>query len=96
MTHTDKQYLESIQGATGRRAEYGSLPCDMCNGNGFSMFEPVCEACDGDGNVTAPIFSDCRCPVELQGDPDCQLCFPVVEETIEVVPVVEETIEVAA
>lgn len=78
MTNSDSQLIERIKHETGREIEKASLRCGMCDGLGFSMWEPTCTACYGEGVTEEFVYSDCRCLVEKDENPDedCELCFP--------------------
>jgi len=79
MTKSDSAYMTRIQTETGRDIEKADTRCGMCDGGGFSMWEPTCTACDGEGVTQEFVFSDCRCLVETDQDPDCEVCFPELE-----------------
>lgn len=76
MTHADKQFLESLEAATGRDVDFGVFRCDMCGGHGWSTYEPICTNCYGDGQIEAPYFTDCECRVDETDNRDCEKCNP--------------------
>lgn len=77
MAYTEKQqFIERIKREMGRDIERASLRCEGCGGHGFSTYEPICTVCYADGYTEEWIYSACGCPVEIEGDPDCVLCFP--------------------
>ena len=78
MTDSDQQFIERIKQDEGRDIEKKNTRCDMCDGAGWSMWEPTCTACKGDGVTDEWFYSDCGCPVETDENPDrdCEVCFP--------------------
>jgi DnaJ-class molecular chaperone len=77
MTNSDRQFINLIKRETGRQIEKAPVRCDMCDGLGFSMWEPTCMACAGEGVADEWVYLDCNCRVEVDEncDQDCQLCF---------------------
>lgn len=81
MTNSDRQFTEHIKQETGRDIEKDNIRCDMCDGHGFSMWEPACEACNAEGVTDEWVYVDCRCRVETEEAPsDCEACFPELME----------------
>ena len=77
MTNSDRQFIERIKQKTGRDIEKDSVRCVNCDGHGFAIWEPTCTVCGGEGVTEEFVYSDCRCLVETEENPDmdCESCF---------------------
>lgn len=53
-----------------RPTHLATLPCDSCDGLGYSQFEPVCVNCTGTGRVREEVYTDCGHSAE--DDSECR------------------------
>lgn len=72
MSATVNHYQQRIERETGRQIDWARVTCQMCQGHGFSAWEPMCEACTGEGSIWAWVYADCRHLLESE---ECEECF---------------------
>lgn len=68
MNTNELRRMEEKERELGRKIVEREVRCDMCDGQGFSMFEDPCEKCEGEGRITIWAF---ECGHDIESD-DCE------------------------